>query len=94
MRALLIALDSVGIGDAPEAEKYGDDDANTFRHIFEQQHDLLRALCSLGLPELIALVAAVSDGCRNAMSTSLVSEKWRNIPWARTRPQGMGKSRV
>ena len=54
MRALLIVLDSVGVGDAPDAEGYGDKGANTLGHIFEKQPDLaLPNLCSLGLAEVL-----------------------------------------
>lgn len=54
MRALLLVLDSVGIGNAPDAEEYGDQGANTLGHILEEQpHLRLPTLSSLGLPELI-----------------------------------------
>ena len=54
MRALLLVLDSVGIGDAPDAEAYGDAEANTLGHILERTPDLtLPNLCSLGLPEVL-----------------------------------------
>ena len=33
MRALLLVLDSVGIGAAPDAERYGDAGADTIGHI-------------------------------------------------------------
>src|SRR3954453_9746277 len=50
VRALLIILDSVGVGDAPDAEQYGDNGANTLSHIFEQTPGLqLPTLESLGL---------------------------------------------
>lgn len=53
MRALLLVLDSVGIGHAPDAAAYGDEGSNTLGHIFERVRDLqLPALCSLGLAEL------------------------------------------
>ncbi len=56
MRALLLVLDSVGIGQAADATNYGDEGANTLGHILEQLPELkLPALCSLGLPELIGL---------------------------------------
>jgi phosphopentomutase len=35
MRALILVLDSVGIGSAPDAELYGDQGADTIRHIAE-----------------------------------------------------------
>ncbi|MEQ1858588.1 MAG: phosphopentomutase [Chthoniobacteraceae bacterium] len=50
MRALLIVLDSVGCGHAPDAATYGDDGADTLGHIFAAQPDLaLPHLFSLGL---------------------------------------------
>lgn len=53
MRALVIVLDSVGIGGAPDAAAYGDEGANTLGHIFERVPKLqLPNLCSLGLPEV------------------------------------------
>ena len=56
MRALLLVLDSVGVGDAPDAEQYGDAGANTLGHIFEQTPDLaLPNLCSLGLGEILPI---------------------------------------
>ncbi len=54
MRALLIVLDSVGIGNAPDAASYGDEGANTLGHIFERSPGLsLPNLGSLGLAELL-----------------------------------------
>ena len=54
MRALLLVLDSVGIGNAPDAASSGDEGANTLGHILEQESGLeLPVLCSLGLPELL-----------------------------------------
>jgi len=54
MRALLLVLDSVGIGHAPDAAEYGDKGADTLAHIFAQTPDLrLPSLDSLGLPELV-----------------------------------------
>ena len=54
MRALVLVLDSVGIGGAPDAASYGDEGANTLGHILEKAPALqLPALESLGLPELV-----------------------------------------
>lgn len=50
MRALLLVLDSVGIGGAPDAAAYGDEGANTLGHLLEQEPQLqLPVLDSLGL---------------------------------------------
>ena len=54
VRALLIVLDSVGIGHAPDAAKYGDEGANTLGHIFARYQDIwLPNLCALGLPKIL-----------------------------------------
>jgi phosphopentomutase len=55
VRALLLVLDSVGIGGADDAPSYGDEGANTLGHILESVPELrLPNLESLGLPELVA----------------------------------------
>jgi phosphopentomutase len=56
VRALVIVLDSVGIGGAPDAAQYGDDGTNTLGHILEGVPDLrLPNLYSLGLGELLEI---------------------------------------
>lgn len=55
-RALLLVLDSVGCGHAPDAAAYGDAGANTLGHILEQRPAAkLPALKSLGLHQALAL---------------------------------------
>src|SRR5260221_5943527 len=55
MRALLLVLDSVGCGHAPDAAAYGDDGADTLGHIFDSMPGLiLAALDSLGLAKILA----------------------------------------
>lgn len=62
VRALLLVLDSVGIGHAPDAEAYGDAGANTLGHILERMPAMaLTHLDSLGLP---ALLGTRSDSYR------------------------------
>ena len=54
MRALLIVLDSVGCGHAPDAAEYHDTGANTLGHIFEHCPALsLPHLFSLGLSKIL-----------------------------------------
>ncbi|TCO88536.1 phosphopentomutase [Chthoniobacter flavus] len=54
MRALLLVLDSVGCGPAPDSAAYGDSGANTLGHIFAAQPSLtLPALFSLGLWKIL-----------------------------------------
>jgi phosphopentomutase len=54
MRALVLVLDSVGIGHAPDAAHYGDEGANTLGHILAHVPDLrLPNLFSLGLTKVL-----------------------------------------
>ncbi|HZW11074.1 MAG TPA: phosphopentomutase [Phycisphaerales bacterium] len=54
MRALLIVLDSVGVGAAPDAAAYGDEGADTLGHILDRFPDLrLPCLWSLGLGHVV-----------------------------------------
>ena len=58
MRALLLVLDSVGCGHAPDAAAYGDEGADTLGHIFAAQPSLtLPTLFSLGLGKIMGLPA-------------------------------------
>jgi phosphopentomutase len=58
LRALLVVLDSVGVGHAPDASAYGDADANTLGHIIEQRPATrLPALEALGLRASLDLAA-------------------------------------
>jgi phosphopentomutase len=55
-RVLLLVLDSVGCGHAPDAAAYGDAGANTLGHILEQRPTTrLPALKSVGLYQALAL---------------------------------------
>ncbi|MDI3306463.1 MAG: phosphopentomutase [Acetobacteraceae bacterium] len=49
MRGLVIVLDSVGAGGAPDAAQYGDEGANTLGHLLQQAGLHLPVLWSLGL---------------------------------------------
>lgn len=50
-RAFLFILDSVGIGGAPDAERFGDKGANTLGHVAAHAHPVLPNLISLGLAQ-------------------------------------------
>jgi phosphopentomutase len=55
MRALLIVLDSVGVGGAPDAAQYGDAGADTLGHIRQRTGLHLPTLWSLGLGRIMGL---------------------------------------
>jgi len=48
-KAILIVLDSVGVGNAPDAHLYGDEGANTLGHIAEKTGFTLPNLEKIGL---------------------------------------------
>ena len=49
-RAIIIVLDAVGIGELPDAYKYGDEGSNTLMHTKEAVPELnLKNMCNLGL---------------------------------------------
>ena len=51
-RVFLIVLDSVGIGYAPDAEKFADVGANTMKRISESKYFKLKSLIKLGLSNI------------------------------------------
>jgi phosphopentomutase len=68
MRALILVMDSVGIGGAPDAAAYGDEGANTVKHIADAcargdvNNDTREG--PLSLPNLVAL--GLGEACRLA----------------------------
>ncbi|MBP2034019.1 phosphopentomutase [Clostridium algifaecis] len=54
-RVLLIVLDSVGAGEAPDADKFGDSGANTLGHICEKTNVNLENMGKLGLGNILPL---------------------------------------
>ena len=70
-RAFLFILDSLGIGGAPDAEKYGDTGANTFVHIAEKKKLAIPNLAALGL----GLAAEAASG-RNPLENVEIKGQW------------------
>jgi phosphopentomutase len=68
MRALILVMDSVGIGAAPDAVSYGDEGADTVGHIAEAcstgKADSAQRAGPLRLPNLVAL--GLGEACRLA----------------------------
>ena len=62
-RVHLIVMDSVGIGEAPDADRFGDVGADTLGHIAEQAGLNIPHLENLGLGTIrpLAGVASVAD---------------------------------
>lgn len=62
-RAVLIVLDSIGIGAMPDAELYGDKGAHTLGHIAESMPDFK-------IPNLVELGIGMIDGVTNIKKTA------------------------
>ena len=57
MRAIVIVIDSVGIGSLPDSEKFGDKDVNTISHIYEACNGInINNMVSLGLGNVLGVV--------------------------------------
>ena len=64
MRATIIVIDSFGIGELPDAEKYGDTGSNTAMHIAESvKGDKWSILKKLGLGNASMLLGNKLNGC-------------------------------
>ena len=61
-RVILIVLDSVGIGELPDAAAYGDEGSNTLGNIAKQVPLQVPTLRSLGLGELVTWVSPGTRG--------------------------------
>ncbi|WP_114571571.1 phosphopentomutase [Exiguobacterium flavidum] len=61
-RVFLVVLDSVGIGEAPDAEQFGDIGANTLGHIAESKGGLVMPnMAKLGLSHIEPILGVPSD---------------------------------
>ncbi len=63
-RVIIIVLDSVGIGAMPDAEKFGDGDADTLRHIFRSAGPEYRLpnMARLGLYDILRIPGCERQG--------------------------------
>jgi phosphopentomutase len=61
-RVILIVLDSVGVGELPDAGSYGDDGSDTLGNISRHSRLRLPALCSLGLRRVGFIAGEEPDG--------------------------------
>ena len=52
-RCILIVLDSVGVGEMADADKYNDKGSNTFKHVYEYNNGLkIDGLRKLGIANI------------------------------------------
>src|SRR5216110_311110 len=65
-RVIVIVMDSVGIGELPDASAYGDQGSNTVGNIAKQVPLKVPTLRSLGLDRLVSISGTPSDRPRGA----------------------------
>ena len=86
-RAIVIVLDSVGIGELPDAAAYGDEGSDTLGNIARQMPLRLPTLRALGLGRVAA--HRRGDACRRASWPP--SAAWPKRRPARTRSPATGR---
>ncbi|MDL2205889.1 phosphopentomutase [Eubacteriales bacterium OttesenSCG-928-N13] len=81
-RVCLIVLDSLGIGNAPDAKAYGDEGANTLKSIMGAHPDLPN-LTDLGLYNAARLPEAIEDplGCYGRMTEASAGKDTTTGHW-------------
>ncbi len=70
-RVILIVMDSVGVGQLPDADRFGDTGAHTLLHVLNHRGGLdLPNLCDLGLGKIVPPVCGAHDpsGCFGKMA--------------------------
>ena len=77
-RAFLFILDSVGIGGAPDADKFGDKGSNTLGHIATHVGLALPNLASLGLGHAAKAASGVREEIGRA-SGVMAFRGWRAV---------------
>ena len=87
-RVFLTVLDSVGIGELPDAGAYGDEGSNTVRNISPAVPLQVPALRSLGLGNVVELL----DTSWFVRRGSAPMDAWRRSQPVRTRSRATGKS--
>ncbi len=65
-RAIVIVMDSVGIGEMPDADAYGDRGSNTLGNIARRVALRVPTLRALGLDRLVSLGGSPPDGTARA----------------------------
>lgn len=71
-RAIILVIDSFGIGHAPDAEKFGDESANTFAHLAQAYFDHTQS--KIALPHLASM--GLVDACLAAGKESFPIEEY------------------
>jgi len=81
-RVLNIVLDGCGVGNAPDADKYGDNGANTLLHVIEKKNPEIPNLMELGLGKILGLKDAEEPvACYGRMSEQSAGKDTTSGHW-------------
>jgi phosphopentomutase len=82
-RVALIVIDGLGIGNAEDAAAYGDEGANTLKHVMEAGKPDIPNLTDLGLLNAAELPGAIEDplGCFGAMAERAAGKDTTSGHW-------------
>jgi phosphopentomutase len=82
-RVALIVIDGLGIGNAPDAAAYGDEGANTLKHVMEKGNPQIPNLTDMGLLNAAKLKGAIEDplGCFGAMAEKAAGKDTTSGHW-------------
>ena len=81
-KILHIVLDGCGVGNAPDAAKYGDEGANTLLHVIEKKNPDIPNLMELGLGNILGFKNDdVPIGCYGRMREKAVGKDTTSGHW-------------
>ena len=83
-RVILIVMDSVGVGQLPDARRFNDDHTNTLLHIYRQTGRLnIPHLCALGMGKIAAVGCKTQDiiGCYGKMAEQSANKDTTTGHW-------------
>jgi phosphopentomutase len=83
-RVILIVMDSVGVGQLPDARRFNDDHTNTLLHIYRQTGRLdIPHLCALGMGKIAAVGCKTQDiiGCYGKMAEKSANKDTTTGHW-------------
>ena len=63
MRVFLLVLDSFGVGESPDAKKYGDEGSHTYNSVTNNKYCKIPTLTKLGLTNIDGLAPKTISDC-------------------------------
>ena len=89
MRAFWIVLDSAGIGNAPDAEAFGDEGSNTWKTCYDSGKLHIPNMEKLGIYN----IDEMNYGDKSLSPLDVTEDFMKNL-WEKIRPSGIGRWQV